>query len=188
MTELLFVNACMRGEESNTLALCREYLATRSDAHITEVPLAVLGLTPFNNERVEYRVAQLEAGNADDAVFDLAKQFAHADEVVIGAPYWDLSFPAALKVYIEYVTVCGVTFCYGQMGNIEGMCKAQSLTYITTSGGPIGDRNFGYDYVCGMARMFGIEKTCFVSAEGLDIIGADVEAEMNKARTQLGLL
>ena len=34
-------------------------------------------------------------------MFDLAGQFAGADTIVIAAPFWDLSFPAALKQYMQ---------------------------------------------------------------------------------------
>ena len=43
-----------------------------------------------------------------------------ADEIVIGAPYWDLSFPAALKVYIEHVSVCDIAFHYTEDAQCEG--------------------------------------------------------------------
>ena len=40
----LFVNACMRGEASRTLALCREYLERFDD--VVEVDVAALDLKP----------------------------------------------------------------------------------------------------------------------------------------------
>lgn len=107
---------------------------------------------------------------------------AEADEIVIGAPYWDLSFPAALKTYLEHCCVCDVTFHYTQEGRPEGLCKSKTLTYITTSGGFIGDKNFGYDYVFGLAEMLSLGNPRFISAEGLDIIGMDIDAQIDKAR------
>lgn len=188
MSTLLFVNACMRGDESKTLKLCREYLATRTDATITEISLPELNLAPYNAEMVTYRTEKQAAEQWDDSIFDLAKQLAAADEVVIGAPYWDLSFPAALKIYIEHCCVCGITFHYTEDGHCEGLCHSQKLTYITTSGGFIGDKNYGYDYIQGIAEMFDLGETRFVSAEGTDIIGMDVEAQLNEARSALRTL
>lgn len=43
----LFVNACMRGEDSRTLSLCRDYLETVKD-EVIEVNLAESDLKPFN--------------------------------------------------------------------------------------------------------------------------------------------
>ena len=164
----LFVNACMRGEESRTLALCREYLAGKQD--VVEVDLAKLRLAPFDADMVAHRTKKQLAGEWDDPVFALSRQFAQADDIVVGAPYWDLSFPAALKIYLEHVS------------------RAQRLTYITTCGGRVEGANFGYEYLCGIAKMFGIPQTRFVAAEDLDVVGVDVEAQMNKARAQLAAL
>lgn len=182
---LLFVNACMRGDESNTLSLCREYLAAHPEADVQEVNLAELNLKPFDGDMVAYRTEKQEAEAWDDPIFDLAHQIANADEVLIGAPYWDLSFPATLKIYIEHCSVCGLTFHYTEDARCEGLCKAKKTTYITTSGGIIGDRNFGYDYLCGIGQMFDLGEMRFVSAEGLDIIGADVEGILEKAREEI---
>ena len=52
----LFVNACMRGEDSRTLALCREYLQGKEE--VVEVDLATLGLKPFDAQMVAYRMGR----------------------------------------------------------------------------------------------------------------------------------
>lgn len=186
MPTTLFVNACMRGAQSRTLELCREYLAAKQD--VVEVDLSALRLMPFDGAAAGHRYDLQKAGRWDDPVFDLAKQFASADEIVVGAPYWDLSFPAALKTYIEHVSVCDITFHYTEQGQAEGICKAQTLTYITSCGGFVEGANFGYEYLCGIASMFGIPETRFVAAEGLDVVGMNVEDQMNKARSSIAKL
>lgn len=182
----LFVNACLRGEESRTLALCKEYLAGKED--VEEVNLAEMGLAPFSAADADYRSDQQHAGNFDDPIFALARQFAAADEIVVGAPYWDLSFPAALKVYIEHVCACGVTFHYSPEGETIGDCNASRLVYIASCGGFVEGANYGYEYVCGIAKMLGIPETRFAAAEGLDIIGMDIDAQMDKARAEIAKL
>lgn len=183
---VLFVNACIRGEESSTLSLCREYLEGTPD--VVEVDLSALGLVPIDADFVQRRSELQRAGNFDDPLFDLSKQFAAADEVVIGAPYWDLSFPSALKVYIEHCSVCELTFHYTEDACCEGLCKAKRLVYVTTAGGSIEGANFGYDYLCGIARMFGIPETRLIAAEGMDVVGADREAAMGSARAAIAKL
>lgn len=186
LTTVLFVNACLRGEQSRTLTLCREYLEGVDD--VEEVNLAELKLEPYYGPSAAYR-AQLEKdGQFDDPMFDLGRQFAEADEIVIGAPYWDLSFPAALKIYIEHAAVMGMTFHYTEEGRCEGLCRAKHLTYITTGGGEVSAMNYGYEYLCGIAGMFGIPETRFAAAENLDVVGADIEANMNAARATLAKL
>ncbi len=182
----LFVNACLRGPVSRTLSLCREYLADVAD--VVEVDLAALDLKPFDAAMVDYRTEKQLAGAWDDPIFALSRQFAQADSVVIGAPYWDLSFPAALKVYFEHVSVCESTFHYTEDARCEGLCKARSLTYITTCGGFVEGANFGYEYLCGIAKMFGIPEVRFVAAEGLDVVGINQEAQLDKARAAMAKL
>ena len=58
------------------------------------------------------RTKMLADGAFQDPLFGLARQFAAADRIVIAAPYWDLSFPAALKQYVEQINVLGITFIY----------------------------------------------------------------------------
>ena len=175
----LFVNACLRGESSRTLTLCREYLEGREG--VREHNLERLALAPYDKEMVAYRTQLVHARVLDDAVFELAHDFAEADEIVIGAPYWDLSFPSALKVYIEHVSACDVTFHYTDGSKCEGLCRAKRLSYITTCGGKLGD-NLGFRYLRGIAGMFGIPETRFAAAEDLDVEGINVEGQMDKAR------
>ena len=183
---VLFVNACLRGEASRTLELCREYL--QDIENVKEVNLSEPRLEPYYGDSAAYR-AQLEKnGLFDDPMFDIGKDFAEADEIVIGAPYWDLSFPAALKVYIEHAAVMGVTFHYTEEGRCEGLCRAKHLTYITTGGGAVESMNYGYEYLCGIAGMFGIPETRFAAAENLDVAGVDIEANLNEARKVLSAL
>ena len=66
--------------------------------------------------------------------------------------------------------------------------KASNLTYITTCGGSVTGANLGYEYFCGIARMFGIPETRFIAAENLDIVGIDIEAQMNIAREAIAKL
>ena len=188
--KVLFINACMRGEKSRTLVLCRDYLeklqAAHPDAEIEEVDLNSLELEVQDNGVLEQRDALRHAGNFDHEMFDLAKQLIAADHVVIGAPYWDLSFPAKLKMYLERCSVDKLTFIYDEHGVPQGQCRADALVYITTSGGYIGELNYGFDYVKGLCGvLFGIKTFHFASAEGIDIFGTDVAAKLDEAKTKL---
>ena len=121
---------------------------------------------------------------ADECFGDRAQEFSQADTIVIAAPYWDLSFPSLLKIYFEAVTVCGMTFRYENEAP-KGLCRAERLFYITTAGGPtISD--FGFSYVRELAENFyGIRQTKCFRAEGLDIIGADEEGILKRARDEI---
>ena len=67
----------------------------------------------------------------------------------------------------------GITFTYAEDGTPVGLCKAQDMYYVTTSGGYIGDCNFGFEYADAICKLYGIEQSHLVYAEGLDMEGAD---------------
>lgn len=132
---ILFINACVR-EGSKTLALCRQYLKRYPADEITELTLNDMKLHPLTGASLEKRNLDLKSGNISSPAYDLARQFASADEIVIAAPYWDLLCPAVLKIYFENISVVGISF--GYVNNIPtGFCRAEKLTYITTAGGYI---------------------------------------------------
>jgi len=171
---ILFINACVR-EQSRTLRLVKQLLDTL-DGEIKEVKLETIAFPVVDEEFINRRDALKNAGQYDDPMFSLAKDFAIADTIVIAAPYYDLSFPAMLKQYFEQINVLGVTFTYSDSGIPKGLCKAKSLYYVTTAGGPIISDDFGFGYVKALANSFyGIEEVYQMKAEGLDVIGADVE-------------
>jgi FMN-dependent NADH-azoreductase len=163
---ILFINACVR-EHSRTLTLAKNVMGNMC-GEVTEVNVGFENIAPLNAELLEKRENLIKEGQLDDPMFRYAKQFAQADEIVVAAPFWDLSFPAKLKIYLEQITVAGITFKYIN-GHPTGLCKAKKLTYVTTSGGPIFD-DFGYTYVKTLAQKFyGIPKTEAVRAMNLDV-------------------
>ena len=184
MDKILYVNACVR-EGSRTNELARHLLAGMQ-GDMERVNLYEENIRPLDAELLSKRDELLESGRIDDDFLKLARQFAAADIIVIAAPYWDLLFPAVLRIYLENVTVCGLTFRYSDKGIPVGLCKAKKLYYVTTAGGFIAENNLGFDYVKALvSTLFGIKDIKFFSAEGLDIYGADVEAIMQNAKDNI---
>ena len=178
MPKTLFINSCIR-EESRTLMLVREYLKT-IDGEITEVDLKKEELIPLDAELLSKRDASVKECKFDDPMFRYAKQFAEADNIVIAAPFWDLGFPSLLKIYIENIMVAGITFKYSD-GRPMGICRAESLKYITTSGGPV-KADFGYTYVKQIANdFFNIGNVSCRRAENLDFYGITADEFFEKA-------
>ena len=156
------------------------------DGDVHSVNLYEENLKPLDVQLLAKRDSLLNEGKTDDEMFTLANQFAMADTIVIAAPYWDLMFPSILKIYLENVTACGITFRYSDKGVPQSLCKAEKLYYVTTAGGFIGENNFGFDYVKALAQgFFEIDNVKCFSAEGLDIYGADVEEIMLKAKDNM---
>ena len=188
MPTLLFINACVRGKDSRTLQLAEQLLESIREENkkdmafrIEEIRLSTENLLPFNYERLQRRDELLANGIMSDTMFDYANAVAQADMLVIAAPYWDMSFPSTLKIFFEAASVVGITFSYAEDGRPVGLCQAQDMYYVTTSGGYIGDCNFGFEYVNALCKLYGIEHSHFVSAQGLDLEGADVAAIMEQA-------
>lgn len=183
MNNILFINACLR-KDSRTKELA-DVVLSKLQGTITEVNLAKENIQPLNIESLEYRFDLIAKRNFNDPIFDKAKQFAAADTIVIAAPFYDYSFPAMLKNYIENINVSGIVFRYTESGKVEGLCKAKKVIYITTAGGPILNSDFGYGYIKYLCNNFyGIKDTTLIKAEGLDIWGADIAAIMQRAKQE----
>lgn len=184
MKRILFVNACIR-PDSRTLLLAQEVLR-QLDGEIEEVRVSEENLLPLNRELLEKRNELLAARDFSAPMFAYARQFAAADEIVIAAPYWDLSFPSVLRIYLEHITITGITFQYSPEGIPEGLCRAERMIYVTTAGGPIGGRNLGFEHVKALADTFyGIRDVRCYKAEKLDIEGADVDGILREARKEI---
>ena len=183
----LFIDACVR-EESRTRRLANRLLAHLGTPDRT-LKLDRARFPVADESFLKRRDGLLARGWTDAPIFDFARQFAEADEIVIAAPCWDLSFPAVLKQYLEQVNVVGITFRYGEDGIPVGLCRAKRLFYLTTSGGCHLPDAFGYGYVEALSRGFyGIEEVLQIKAEGLDLDGADVEAILREAEQRIDRL
>ena len=190
MKTILFVNSCLNQESSRTQRLAdavldkmlEEAAAAGEQAQVEELSLVDAGIEGLDEETLAFRSERSAAKDFTHELFAPARQFREADEVVIAAPYWDLSFPAMLKSYIEQLCVNGLTFSYSEEGIPVGHCLAKRLTYVTTAGGYLGAYNMGFDYVAAVCKLyFGIEESRCISAEGLDIWGNDAEAILASA-------
>lgn len=176
----LFINACVR-RESRTRRLAEAVMAGEREAY-KEVCVPAIDFPRVDEAFIDWRNGCVARGDYASPVFDLAKEFAKAEEIVVAAPFWDLSFPATLKQYLEQICVVGLTFYYNEHDVPCGLCRAKRLTYVTTAGGPIFSEEPGYGYVRALATaFFGIKETRMVKAENLDIRGADVEGILRQA-------
>lgn len=182
--QILFINACVR-RDSRTLQLA-ERLLEILDRPVEEVRLERTVFPVADEAFLQTRDRLVDEGKLEDPMFDLARQFAAAEEIIIAAPYWDLSFPASLKQYLEQINVVGIAFRYTQEGIPESLCRAKRLYYVTTAGGNYVPEEFGYGYVKALAQgYYGIPDVRLVKATGLDIVGADAEAIMHAAEEEI---
>ncbi|WP_295093410.1 NAD(P)H-dependent oxidoreductase [Ruminococcus sp.] len=168
----LYINSCVRSD-SRTNKIAKAVLDKMGDH--TDLYLPTENIRPLTEEMLNRRTALLNAGQYDDEMFRYARQFANADNIVISAPFWDVSFPSILKVYIENIYAIGIVSIYGTNGMPIGLCKAENLIYVTTAGG-----QYIPDFSCGYIKAlaencFGIKNTKLIKAEMLDIEGIDAD-------------
>lgn len=197
MSELLFVNACVRGERSRTLALARRFLDAYKKSHpevrVTERDLMEERLEPQYPEVLEQRDALWAAGQLEEPMFAPARQFAAADKIVLAAPFWDLSYPAILKIYLERISVTNITFGYDESGRSVGLCRAEKLLFITTRGGDFSRpetswMESGAGHIRALCAMYGIPSFQLLCAEGLDDVRNDKDALMARALDRAAVL
>lgn len=162
MNNFLYINSTI-SKHSRTDALAR-HLLHHLQGNVEEIYLQEeTNLHPLNQNGLKER----ENGTY---LTQYAKQFSQADIIVIAAPYYDLSFPSLLKVYIEMICCQGVTFYYDQEGNCQNCCRCKKVYYVTTSGGRI-YKPFGFEYIQGIfSYFFRTDDVQLICAQNLDVV------------------
>lgn len=185
MEKILFVNACIR-PMSRTMRLAGRVLY-HLNGEVEELNLEAERIQPHTWPRLQNRDAFLSAGDHSDSMFRYARQFRDADTIVIAAPYYDLSFPASLKCWVESVCNVGLTFYYDDRNQPQTMCRARRLIYVTTSGAEF-IPDFGFGYIRRVfSEFFHIEDTVCFHAEKLDLPDTDVEASLAMTEAEIDL-
>ena len=134
MKKLLFIDACVNRGISRTEQLAQALLKVMNqngEYEIETLNLEDEDLKLFTGKESALRESLTRAGNFEGPLFTYAKQFAAADRIVVAAPYWDFSFPARMKCYLEQICVTGLTFTFSSKGIPGGLCHADSLHYVT---------------------------------------------------------
>lgn len=189
MKKVLFVNGCVRAAQSRTLRLARRAVSHIPDAEIDVLDLSALHLVPFDRDTLAERDALAAAGAFGAPFFALANQFKSADAVVLACPFWDMSFPSLVRTYLERLCVIGLTFHYNETGYPVGDCNPARLLLVTTRGGYTDDADpaltdHASAYLRSLCKVLGVDRFDCIAAEGLDVVGNDVESLLQTAEAQ----
>ena len=185
--KLLYINACVRAE-SRTKRLADKLLHKINETY-DEVCLKDIRFPVMDEGFLQERARLASEEEFSNPMIKLAKQFAEAEEIVIAAPYWDLSFPASLKQYLEHINVVGITFKYTEEGVPVGLCKAKRLFVVSTAGGFFAPEEYGFGYIKALAEnYYGIKDVRHIRALGLDIVGADEKKILLEAEEDINML
>ncbi len=172
MKKLLYIDACIRNGESRTKRIATPIVeALKEKYEVTTIVLNDLKLEVVQEELITKR----NNGVIDPVVMSWAEQVRDADRIVIAAPFWDMSIPAALKVFLELCSIFDVTFksndktCYGN-------CKAEKMLFITTRGMDIATGDVleqATSYLRALSWLWGIGPLQVVSAQNMDYVSAE---------------
>ena len=189
MKKILILDACIRREDSRTKLLMERAVSILKEKHpgweMERLSLQDLELSFLDQKSLRDRDQLLEEKAFNHPRFRYARQFQEADGIIVAAPFWDLSFPAVLKIYIENVSVDGLTFFCDAEG-LHGKCRAEWMLHLVTRGG-IWKEDMCQDsrYLEAMCGFFGIKKYHCISADGIDIVGLDREKIMKDAMDEV---
>lgn len=166
MDRLIYIDATMRAE-SRTRKIARPIVAELAKRYeIETISLDGACFPAVDGKILEDR----NNGIVPEEYAEMARRIAAADRIVIAAPFWDMSFPAALKVFFENMSLFHITFdsdnthCYG-------LCKCSKVLYITTRGMNIhtGDPlEQATPYIKALSCLWGLGDVYVVSAENMD--------------------
>lgn len=193
MKTLLYIDSCIRGDISRTKRIANAFLnkfRNNSEYAIETITIDELAAAPLGRREYERRERLLAERNTDDKLFELSKQFAKADLIVVAAPFWDMGIPAKLKIYFENVSVSGLTFGFDG-AEFKGLCKANRMVYITTRGMDIEDSDEmeqASPYLIALCKFFGIENFSMISAISLDVKPDEVDERISFAVKQAEVL
>ncbi|MBR4459325.1 MAG: NAD(P)H-dependent oxidoreductase [Clostridia bacterium] len=181
--ELLYVNACPRGEVSRTRRLAEALLARLKtalpDLTVTVHDLPSMGLRDVSAARLAEKEDLCDAHAWEDSSLRAGRELQRADAVLIAAPYWDLSFPSVLKVWVENIWVRNLTFVYRDDRPV-GLVSGRAAVYLTTAGSRTAGHDWGTLYIEDVLRTLGIPEFLAVKAEALDLAGSDTEKIMGR--------
>ena len=188
----LFINCCIREEESRTLVLAKAFIEKLQDKYpklvVDELRLMDEELKPLLYDDIKKRDKLIASNSFNDEMFKYASGYKDNDIIIIATPYWDLSFPSLLKVYIEKLFVNNLTFKYVG-SDFVGLCKTKKLMVLGTSGGAVINNNFNYifDVVNALASK---KVKCFYSyVNMLDVVTEQqVKGNLNKAINDLDII
>ena len=98
MKKLIFIDACMRAG-SRTKRIARPIIAELSKKYSVETVDLTKNIYPVADN---YTLEDRNQGVVPAEHVAIANKISAADRIVIAAPFWDMSFPSALKVFRRF--------------------------------------------------------------------------------------
>ena len=190
MSKVLYIKANIKPEgQSKTYQISDsfidEYRRNNPQDEIITLDLYKEGIDFLKGEDLGAIFGPKTEESKKHPILKYAYQFAEADKYVIAAPMWNLSFPAILKAYIDYISVAGITFKYTAEGPV-GLCSGKKALFVASRGGDYSKGTgmqfeMGERYIRTIFAFYGITDVQSITADNIDVMGMDVDAILDEA-------
>lgn len=186
MSKVLYIKANIKNEgESRTFkvsnSFVEEYKKNNPEDKIITLDLYKENIDFLRADDLGKLFGPKDEESKNNSILKYAYQFADADKYIIAAPMWNLSFPAILKAYIDYVSVSGITFKYTAEGPV-GLLNNKKAVHIVSRGGGYDNSPYemGDRYLRTILGFFGIKDIETIAIDNLDVMGVNVEKKVEE--------
>ncbi|GAA0094235.1 FMN-dependent NADH-azoreductase [Clostridium perfringens] len=186
MSKVLYIKANIKNEgESRTFkvsdSFVEEYKKNNPEDEIITLDLYKENIDFLRADDLGKLFGPKDEESKNNSILKYAYQFADADKYIIAAPMWNLSFPAILKAYIDYVSVSGITFKYTAEGPV-GLLNNKKAVHIVSRGGGYDNSPYemGDRYLRTILGFFGIKEIETIAIDNLDVMGVNVEEKVEE--------
>lgn len=133
------------------------------------------------------------ASRAATALSDrLIAELQAADAILLSAPMYNFSIPAALKAWIDQIVRIGRTFGFDPQKGLFGMLSGKPVFVAAVYGaagygkdGPYAAMNFHEPYLRGLLGFLGLTDTTFFTIEGSSVDPATMEKTHAQAEAEI---
>lgn len=134
MSKVLYIKANIKPEgQSRTFRISDEFVESYKKQHpndeVVVLDLYKEGIDFLRPEDLGVLFGPKTEESKKHPHLKYAYQFVEADKYIFAAPMWNLSIPAILKAYIDYISVTGITFKYTAEGPV-GLCQNKKAIHI----------------------------------------------------------
>ncbi|BAB80497.1 NAD(P)H-dependent oxidoreductase [Clostridium perfringens] len=186
MSKVLYVKANIKNEgESRTFkvsdSFVEEYKKNNPEDEIITLDLYKENIDFLRVDDLGKLFGTKDEESKNNSILKYAYQFADADKYIIAAPMWNISFPAILKAYIDYVSVSGITFKYTAEGPV-GLLNNKKAVHIVSRGGGYDNSPYemGDRYLRTILGFFGIKDIETIAIDNLDVMGVNVKEKVEE--------
>jgi len=181
MSKVLFVKANDRGDQAVSVKLYEAFLESFKASHpqdeVVELDLFQENLPYLNANMINgsFKAARgyeltPEEQEAVAVKHKYLNQFLDADKVVFGFPLWNLTIPAVLHTYIDYIYEAGKTFKYTENGPV-GLIPNTKVALLNARGGvysegPAAAAEMSFNYIRNIMTFFGVTQFENIIVEG----------------------